>query len=68
MSVVQNLILASGSPRRVELLQQAGIEPDNLVPADIDETPQKSEHPRSLAKRLAKEKADRALGTVARPR
>lgn len=61
MSVIQKLVLASGSPRRVEMLQQAGIEPDTLMPADIDETPQKSEHPRSLAKRLAKEKAERAI-------
>jgi septum formation protein len=33
------LILASGSPRRLALLQQAGIEPDALLPADVDETP-----------------------------
>ena len=51
MSVFQKLVLASGSPRRVELLQQAGIEPDRLMPADIDEEPQRAEHPRSLAKR-----------------
>ncbi len=61
MSIIQKLVLASGSPRRVEMLQQAGIEPDTLMPADIDETPLKSEHPRSLAKRLAKEKAERAI-------
>lgn len=60
MSVLQKLVLASGSPRRVEMLQQAGIEPESLMPADIDETPLKSEHPRSLAKRLSKEKADNA--------
>jgi len=58
MSASQLLVLASGSPRRLELLQQVGIEPDRLMPADIDETPQKSEHPRSLAKRLAKGKAE----------
>lgn len=51
-------MLASGSPRRLELLQQAGIEPDRLMPADLDETPARNEHPRSLAKRLSKEKAD----------
>ena len=55
------LVLASGSPRRIELLQQAGIEPDRIYPADIDETPQRMEHPRSLAKRLAREKAHAAL-------
>ena len=54
-------MLASGSPRRIELLQQAGIEPDRILPADIDETPQRAEHPRSLAKRLSKEKAEKAF-------
>ncbi len=57
MSALQKLILASASPRRVELLQQAGIEPEALVPTDIDEEPKRAEHPRSLAKRLAQEKA-----------
>lgn len=61
MSIVQKLILASGSPRRVELLQQAGIEPDRLVPVNIDETPERAEHARSLAKRLSRAKAVRAL-------
>jgi septum formation protein len=60
MSALQKLILASGSPRRVELLQQAGVEPQALVPTDIDEEPKRSEHPRSLAKRLATEKAKAA--------
>ena len=64
MSVFQKLVLASGSPRRIELLQQAGIEPDRLLPADIDETPLRAEHPRSLAKRLAKEKAEKALASL----
>lgn len=61
MSVFQKLVLASGSPRRIELLQQAGIEPDRLFPADIDETPLRAEHPRSLAKRLSRGKAERAV-------
>ncbi|MCT8998782.1 Maf-like protein [Chelativorans intermedius] len=60
MSALKKLVLASGSPRRVELLQQAGLEPDRLLPAEIDETPLKAEHPRSLAKRLARAKAERA--------
>lgn len=60
MSVFQKLVLASGSPRRIELLQQAGIEPDRVFPADIDETPLRAEHPRSLAKRLSVEKAKKA--------
>ena len=42
------LILASASPRRLALLQQGGIEPDALLPADVDETPLKSENPRQL--------------------
>lgn len=64
MSVFQKLVLASGSPRRIELLQQAGIEPDRILPTDLDETPQRSEHPRSLAKRLSREKAEKAHATV----
>ena len=51
------LVLASASPRRMALLQQIGFEPDALLPADIDETPRKGESPRSLAVRLADEKA-----------
>ncbi|MFT0860265.1 Maf-like protein [Ancylobacter sp. G4_0304] len=50
------LVLASGSPRRLALLAQAGLEPDALLPADIDETPERSELPRRLALRLAQEK------------
>src|SRR5690606_29779241 len=61
MSVSQKLVLASGSPRRIELLQQAGIEPARLYPADMDETPLRAEHPRSLAKRLSRAKAETAL-------
>jgi len=61
MSAPQKLVLASASPRRVELLQQAGIEPDRLLPAEIDETPHRAEHPRTLAKRLARAKAEKAL-------
>ena len=54
------LVLASASPRRLALLGQAGLEPDLLNPADIDETPLKRETPRSLSLRLAKEKAKKA--------
>lgn len=64
MSQSQKLILASGSPRRVELLSQAGIEPDRLMPMDIDEKPVKSEHPRSLARRLSLEKAQAAVAAL----
>ncbi|MEL7491333.1 MAG: Maf family nucleotide pyrophosphatase [Pseudomonadota bacterium] len=52
------LILASASPRRLALLRQIGVAPDETVPADIDETPLKNELPRDYAKRLAIEKAD----------
>ncbi|RYE67025.1 MAG: hypothetical protein EOP17_09835 [Rhizobiaceae bacterium] len=39
MAIEQKLILASGSPRRLDLLNQVGIEPARLMPMDIDETP-----------------------------
>lgn len=65
MSALQKLVLASGSPRRVELLNQAGVEPDVLLPSHIDETPRRAEHPRSLAKRLSREKAEKSAEAVA---
>ncbi len=55
------LVLASASPRRLALLGQAGLEPDLLNPADIDETPKKRETPRALVARLAREKAQKAV-------
>src|SRR6187455_550072 len=58
------LVLASGSPRRLSLLNQAGIEPDSLQPTEIDEIPVKGELPRALANRLAKTKAQAALASV----
>ena len=51
------LILASASPRRLELLAQIGIRPDAVDPADIDERALKRELPRELAQRLADAKA-----------
>ena len=60
------LVLASASPRRLQLLQQAGIDPEFLCPVDADETPNRGEVPRSLAKRLAREKAELALEKVKR--
>jgi septum formation protein len=51
------LILASASPRRLELLKQLGIAPDRVAPADIDESPLKLELPAPYAKRIASEKA-----------
>lgn len=58
------LVLASGSPRRLSLLNQAGIEPDALRPADVDETPKRGELPRGCANRLARAKAEAALKAV----
>jgi septum formation protein len=57
-------VLASGSPRRLALVNQAGIEPDALRPADLDEMPQRGELPRACANRLARAKAEAALETV----
>lgn len=54
------LILASASPRRLALLEQMGIIPERLLPADVDETPAARELPRTLAKRLARAKAEAA--------
>lgn len=51
------LILASASPRRLDLLRQIGIDPDLVVPADLDEEALKGELPRAHAGRLAAEKA-----------
>jgi nucleoside triphosphate pyrophosphatase len=58
------LVLASGSPRRLGLLNQAGIEPDSLLPAEVNEIPDKGELPRALANRLARAKAEAALSSV----
>ena len=56
MSALQ-LILASASPRRRELIARLGIEPSASAAADIDETPLKAELPRVYAARMAREKA-----------
>jgi septum formation protein len=52
------LILASASPRRIDLLARIGIVPDAVVPADVDESVPKGELPREHALRLAMEKAE----------
>ena len=57
-------VLASGSPRRLALINQAGIEPDALKPVDIDETPRRGELPRAYANRLSHAKAAAALEAV----
>lgn len=51
------LILASASPRRLDLLRQIGITPDDVRAAHIDETPHKGEMPAAYARRMAREKA-----------
>ncbi|CAN5299288.1 Maf family nucleotide pyrophosphatase [soil metagenome] len=62
------LVLASASPRRLDLLAQVGVAPDRVDPADIDETPLRDETPRRHALRLAVEKAravvPRSLGCL----
>ncbi len=62
----KTLVLASGSPRRLALLQQIGLEPSAVIPAEIDETPRKSERPRTLATRLAREKVEVARDVARR--
>jgi len=51
------LVLASASPRRLDLLAQIGIVPDRVLTPDIDETPARDELPRACAQRLARAKA-----------
>ena len=58
------LILASASPRRVELLKQLQITPSNIIPADIDETPLKGEKGDKLALRLAIQKAQKTHSDI----
>lgn len=58
------LVLASASPRRLALLRQIGIEPDDIVPADVDEEPLRGEIPRALAGRLARAKASVVAGAA----
>ncbi len=52
-----HFILASASPRRSALLTQMGIVADEIIPADIDETPHKKELPTRYVERVAREKA-----------
>lgn len=55
------LILGSGSPRRLELLAQIGLTPDEIRAPDIDETPMKAEQPRPYCARMAREKVAAVL-------
>jgi len=57
------LVLASASPRRLDLLAQIGIQPDLVSAADLDETPKKGELPASYARRLAIAKAEAVAAT-----
>ncbi|MEC9268536.1 MAG: Maf family nucleotide pyrophosphatase [Pseudomonadota bacterium] len=57
MTQKRPFVLASASPRRLDLLAQIGIVPDRVRPAEIDETPMRDELPRPLAQRLAEGKA-----------
>jgi len=61
----QRLVLASASPRRLDLLRQIGVAPDAVIGAEIDEAPRKDETPRQLAARLAAEKAARVAAAEA---
>ena len=56
IAMSQRIVLASRSPRRIELLARLGIEPE-VVPADIDETPLAGETPVAYVERLARAKA-----------
>lgn len=51
------LVLASASPRRLDLLGRIGVVPDAVLPAEIDETPRRAELPPRYACRMAEEKA-----------
>lgn len=60
------MILASQSPRRIELMREAGYDP-RIIPADIDETPREGETPFELVERLAVSKARAVAVAQARP-
>ncbi len=57
MAAKPPLVLASASPRRLDLLARIGVVPDAVLPTDTDEMPRKGEVPRRLAARLAAAKA-----------
>ena len=60
-------VLASSSPRRLDLLRQVGIEPDRIETPDVDETARKGELPGPHAVRLAAAKAEAVAGRLAEP-
>ena len=57
------LVLASASSRRLDLLAQIGVQPDIVFAANLDETPKKGELPASYARRLAIAKAEAVAAT-----
>lgn len=61
-----HLILASQSPRRIELMREAGYDV-RVIPADIDETPLEGESPFALVERLAATKAQAVCDACAKP-
>jgi len=62
-TVIPRLVLASASPRRLELLRQAGIDPE-VIPSRIDETPKEGEDAVDYARRMSLEKAHAVAGMV----
>jgi len=69
MRAAQNrprLVLASGSARRLALLAQIGVDPESVLPSEVDETPRRGESPRGLAQRLAADKANRSAALAAK--
>lgn len=60
-------VLASASPRRLDLLAQLGLTPDRVFPADIDETPARDEQPRPYVRRMAAEKAVSVASQITDP-
>ncbi|PJN94771.1 hypothetical protein CNY89_12500 [Amaricoccus sp. HAR-UPW-R2A-40] len=61
------LILASASPRRLELLAQVGVFPAEIRVADIDETPHPRERPEACALRLAELTLPKGPHTALKP-
>jgi septum formation protein len=65
-TLIPRLVLASASPRRLELLRQAGLDPE-VRSSDIDETPREDEAPIDYARRLSSEKAHAVLAMLPDP-
>lgn len=61
---MSELILASASPRRAEILQQIGVD-FQIAPADIDETPKPQESPVDYVQRMAQEKTQHVINSIA---